>query len=175
MSHRFLTAGLLILAMIANAPVHALQSDRDQPIHIEADRVNIDERREVSHYIGNVKMTQGTMVIEADEVFVHLREGALEKVIIIGDPARFQQQTERSREPVKSRAKRIEYFADKQKLYLKEDAVVIQDGNRFTGDYIEYDTRASVVKADKKTDSDARVRAVIQPKPESQDQGNNTQ
>ena len=110
----------------------------------------------------------GTMVIDADEVFVHLQAGALDKVIIIGNPARFQQQTERSRDPVKSSAERIEYFADEQRLLLKNNAVVVQDGNRFTGDRIEYDTRASVVKANKTADSDARVRAVIQPKAASE-------
>lgn len=153
----------LLLSLVAATAI-ALPSDHDKPIHIEADRVNIDEKHGVSHYIGNVRMTQGTMAIAADEVFVHLEDGMLDKVIVIGEPARFQQQTERSGEPVKSRAERIEYYADKGKLLLKDNAVVIQDGNRFSGDHIEYDTRASVVKADKKADSDARVRAVIQPK-----------
>jgi lipopolysaccharide export system protein LptA len=160
---------VLVVSIVCHAPwVYALRSDRDQPIHIEADRVNIDDKREVSHYQGNVHMTQGTMKIDADEVFVHLRDGALHKVIIIGKPAHFQQQTERSGGPIKSQANRMEYFAGNEKLLLRDDAVVIQDGNRFTGDYIEYDTRASVVKANKEQDSGARVHAIIQPKTETE-------
>ncbi len=145
---------------------YALLSDRDQPIEIEADRVEVNEKKEISHYQGNVRMHQGTLKIMADEVFVYMQEGRLDKIIILGQPAEFEQQPENKQDIVKSRAEHMEYFANKELLILKRNANIVQGGNHFSGDFIEYDTLSSTVKANKEQNSDSRVHAVIQPKTE---------
>ena len=156
-----LLASLLLIT--GNSPCWALKSDREQPIDIRADRVEINEKEEISHYIGNVSLTQGTLNIQADKITVFLMNGKLSRIVITGNPATFQQQPEDNKEIVTSKARHMEYFASKEHLVLKDDAQVIQGSNRFHGDFIEYDTLNSTVKAKKSEGSDSRVHAIIQP------------
>lgn len=141
----------------------ALQSDREQPIKIDADQVEINEKTEISHYRGNVRLEQGSLKIHAQEMTVMLKNGELQKIIITGNPARFEQIPDNKQELVKSRAQHMEYFAKQQSLLLKNNAEVIQGANHFRGDQIEYDTLSSTVRARKGEGSDTRVHAIIQP------------
>ena len=118
----------------------ALRSDRQQPIDIKADRVEVDQKQQVSHYIGNVRLEQGSLKITADDVVVYLVDNKLHKIVITGNPARFEQQPENNREVVTSQANSMEYYAGKEQLLLKHNAEVNQGGNHFRGDFIEYDT-----------------------------------
>ena len=154
-----LSALLLVPAGVS----FALKSDRNQPIKIEADHVEINEQTQISHYRGNVLMQQGSLKIIADEVTVYLKAGVLHKVIILGNPAHFEQVPDNKKDLVKSRARHMEYFAAEQRLLLKQDAEVLQGPNQFRGDQIEYDTLTSTVRANKAEDSSSRVHAIIQP------------
>jgi len=160
-----LFTNLIILVLLSySEDSWALRRDRDQPINIKADRVEINEKTEISHYQGRVHLQQGTLNILADTVIVHLKAGKLTKIIIDGKPATFEQQPEDNKDIVKSKAQHMEYYAAKQRLILKNNAQVIQGANNFSGDFIEYDTLNSTVKANKNEDSDSRVHAIIQPK-----------
>jgi len=156
----------IILSALLLHPVsiaYALKSDRNQPIKIEADHVEINEKTEISHYRGNVLMEQGSLKIIADTVTVFLKDGVLYQVTILGNPAYFEQIPDDNKELVKSRAKHMEYFAREQRLMLKQDAEVVQGPNLFRGDQIEYDTLTSTVRANKDENSNSRVHAIIQP------------
>jgi len=159
-----LLLSLYLLAIIPVSQVSALNGDREQPIHIDADRMVAEEARGYSHYLGNVHITQGSLKIDADEVYIYLVDGALNKLIIIGSPAKLQQIPDNSTEVVYSRAKRMEYFTSTDRLLLMEDAEVWQGANRFAGEHIEYDTRNSRVSANSVGKESGRIRAVIVPK-----------
>ncbi|HEB54712.1 MAG TPA: lipopolysaccharide transport periplasmic protein LptA [Gammaproteobacteria bacterium] len=152
---------LLLLLLIPVTTVYALEGDRQQPIHIDADRMVAEEPKGYSHYLGNVHITQGSLKIDADEVYIYLVDGLLNKLIIIGRPAKLQQIPDNSPEIVYSRAQRMEYFARTDRLLLMKDAEVWQGGNRFSGEHIEYDTRNSRVSANSEGKESGRVRAVI--------------
>lgn len=154
----------LLLVLIPASPVYALSGDRKQPIHIDADRMIAEESKGYSHYFGNVHITQGSLKIDADEVYIYLVDGLLNKLIIIGTPAKLQQIPDNSTEVVYSRARRMEYFANTDRLILMKDAEVWQGGNHFSGEHIEYDTRNSRVSANSEGKESGRVRAVIVPK-----------
>jgi lipopolysaccharide export system protein LptA len=64
----------------------------------------------------------------------------------------------------------MEYYADKQKIYLIGDGHIWQNGDEFTGNYIEYDIAKNVVSANSKpvtvdgeTQKKGRVHIIIQP------------
>ncbi len=152
---------LLLLALTPVSPVYALSGDRQQPIHIDADRMIAEQPKGYSHYIGNVHITQGSLKIDADEVYVYLVDGLLNKLIIIGSPAKLQQLPDNSTEIVYSRARRMEYYASTDRLLLMKDAEVWQGGNHFSGEHIEYDTRNSRISANSEGKKSGRVRAVI--------------
>ena len=155
---------LLCLVWPLPATLLAKPDDQTQPIRLQADRVEIDEKKSTSLYLGHVQMEQGTLKIKADEVLVMMKEGRVDKIIIKGKPATFEQQPAKQPDIVYSKADYMEYFADNQRLILKTNAEVTQGQNLFRGDHIEYDTRNSLVKAHKDPNSDGRVTAIIQPK-----------
>jgi len=154
---------LLFSASAGLSSAWALRSDRNQPIDIRADRVEVDQRKQTSHYLGHVRLQQGSLKIDADDVMVYMQNGKLHKIVISGNPARFQQQPEGSKTVVTSQAQNMEYYAGEQRLLLKHNAEVNQGGNQFHGDFIEYDTRTSTVKANTDENSQSRVHAIIQP------------
>ena len=68
----------IVLACCWSAPaVYAAPLGDDaanEPIHIEADRMESDQRKESVLFAGNVEATQGDLVIRADQMTVHYRK-----------------------------------------------------------------------------------------------------
>ena len=118
-SLKTLSLGLLLLS----SACWGLESDRQQPIHIQADRITVHEKGGVSYYEGNVQFTQGSLQIHGDEIIVHLQEDVLQKIIVTGTPATLQQQPESDQELVHSRASRMEYDAMQQIVTLVVESV----------------------------------------------------
>lgn len=166
-ARRWRGAGLLGLLGLLATTGQALESDRSQPIHIKADQISVNEKQGFSRYRGNVKLKQGSLQVAADEISVYLKGERLDKIVILGDPATLQQRAAGSGEEIRSRARRMEYHAAANRLYLYDGAEVIQGPNRFAGDYIEYDTRSSTVSARKGEASGSRVEITITPEEQS--------
>ena len=144
-------------------PAWALSADRDQPIFIEADAVDIDERAGVSTYTGDVSLVQGSTRIEADMVKVFTTDRQLNKVTARGAPAHYRQLPSETEEEVEARAESILYTVATGLLVLSGNAELSQAGSRFEGARIEYDTRRDVVRASGAERGEERVRVVIQP------------
>lgn len=167
-----LSLNSLCLGLLLASPVcWSLESDRQQPIHIQADRITVHEKQGVSYYKGNVKFTQGSLRVEGDEITVHLKGDVLQKVIVKGNPATMRQQPEPDKDLVHSKASRMEYDAEQQIVILIDNAQVQQGPNSFAGNYIEYDTRNSMVSARKGETEDSRVHVIISPPDKQEEQG----
>ena len=154
---------LVTCLMLLSQSSWGLESDRDQPIHIKADQITVNEKQGVSFYQGNVQFTQGSLRVNGDDVTVFLHDDVLSKVIVIGNPATLVQQPDHRQNPINAKAIRMEYDAKKEIVYLIENAEVQQGPNSFAGNYIEYDTRYSVVSARKGETDDSRVHVIINP------------
>ena len=160
--HARALAALLLAA--ASGPAAALESDKDQPLDLEADSAEIDEAKGVSVYSGKVVAIQGSMRLEADRLLIFHTGSKAERIEAEGKPARFQQLTEDSPEPVKARGLRMEYKLDSEELILIGDAVVIQGKDTFQSDRITYDRVKSVVKGGAAAQGKERVRIRVDPK-----------
>lgn len=139
----------------------ALDSDQDQPIYLEADDVQIDDRTGVSVYTGNVIFDQGTMHLTADKLTIIKEGGETDEIIAEGNPARFQQQTGADKGLAKGRAKRMEYKVRSDLVYLIDDAEITQDGDAFKNDRITYNRTTKVVRAGTSQQGKQRVRITI--------------
>ena len=62
----FLTVSMLIWTPSGIAEL----ADRDKPINLEADKVTVDDARHISTFIGNVRLSQGSLLILGDEIVV---------------------------------------------------------------------------------------------------------
>jgi lipopolysaccharide export system protein LptA len=159
-------AGLVLAGAALGPPAaHALSSDREQPIHIEADRVEIDDVKHVSVYRGSVHYSQGTLQLEADAVTIYYdAERKFQRLQAEGQPARFRQRPDGQAEDMRGEAARIEYVAAPEALTLKQQAHVWNQGDEFSGDIITYDITGNHVVARRSGTEGGRVQVIIQPR-----------
>lgn len=164
-----LAAGLLSSAQAAN-------TDRQQPVNIEADRMTVDDRNKVHVFDGNVILTQGSLVIRGDKLVVTQDASGFQKGVATASGSRlatFRQKRQASSEFVNGEAERIEYDSRTEKARLFNRARVLSGGDEVRGHFIEYDAiteRYVAINAPGSgaaPGSDRRVRAVIQPKSDS--------
>jgi len=162
--------GALILVAAAIAwPALAERADRDKPVHLEADRITVDEAKNTQIFEGNVQLTQGTLVIQAARLVVTQdAEGFQKGVAYAGQDglARFRQKREGRDEYVTGEAERIEYDGKTDKAELFNRAHVTSGLDDVRGPYISYDgmTENYTVTNMPGATQAQRVHAVIQPK-----------
>ena len=164
-------AGAMLVALMAGAaPARALPEDRDQPIFIQSDRAERDERKGTTLYTGDVEIDQGSMHISADRVTVRDADEQVNEIVATGNPAKMRQKPAPDREPVYARARTIQYDVAEEILTLVEDASVTQEGTTVTEDRIEYFVKGQRVKATGggATPGKDRVKVVIPPRRSTQ-------
>ena len=157
--------GLLLLFMLLCLPLtgFALSTDKNQPINIEADKLDIDDSQHISIYQGNVKMKQGSLHIEADKIIFHFTDNNdLQKLEIEGSPATLTQLNDKN-EPVSGRARNIIYTENQLLLKLMGDARFQSEADTIDGEWITINTNTDALKAGSKK-GENRVRMIIQPK-----------
>ena len=155
---------VLLLGMFMPLCAVALSTDKQQPIHIEADSVVIDDAHGSAVYRGNVHYSQGSTHLEADEVTVYSADHQkVDKVVADGNPAKFRQRPDNQDVDMRGQADHIEYFAASERVILEKDAHLWQGKNEFSGSRIEYDTAKQTVKALNSGEEQGRVQVVIQP------------
>lgn len=152
---------LAIAASLLSGVAHGLSGDRDQPIHIQADRVELDERNKVSTYQGNVVLTQGSIRLQAEQLVVHRDGEGVGQIVADGDPAEFRQRPDDGAEIV-GQAQQLRYTASDSRVQLIGDARLTQGEDLFAGPRIVYDTERSLVRAGSES-GEGRVRAIINP------------
>jgi lipopolysaccharide export system protein LptA len=158
---------ILLLCLLVSSSAQALSSDREQPLTLEADSASIDEGSGVSLYEGNVIVTQGSLKLWADRLWIHRRDGKTEKLISEGAPTRFRQLTDDQQE-VKGRALRAEFYVDRDELLLYDEAVLEQGADQFRSDRIVYNRATAQVRAGASAKGKQRVRVIIEPRTESE-------
>jgi len=158
-STRLLLSGLLaVLPAIAGA----LPEDADQPIHIRADTVEYDQTGNRVVYRGSVQVDQGTLRVTAETMTIDLQDGKkVVRITAVDTPAHYQQQIEEGDAPVRAQALTIIYHTQDERVDLKGEASLEQEGSLLTGDLIVYDIVAGRVDAEARRDEP--VRMVLQP------------
>lgn len=147
------------LLLVISTGAHALSSDKDQPIELAADSVDIDEAHGTSVYKGDVDLRQGSMRLQADTVTVQQQSRKPNRVIAVGK-VRFQQDSGKG--PIKAKAQKAEYEVDSEVLELTGNARLTQAGDTMSSDRIVYDRVKHKVKAGAAAKGRQRVRITIQ-------------
>jgi lipopolysaccharide export system protein LptA len=162
---RFSNGAVLLVGLIMPLSAMALSSDKQQPIHIEADSVVIDDNQGTAVYQGNVRYSQGSTHLHADRVTLYsVDRQKVDKVVATGDPATFRQRPDNQDQDMRGEAAHIEYFAADERVILEQDAHLWQGKNEFSGSRIEYDTAKQMVKALTSGEEAGRVEVIIQPR-----------
>ena len=160
----------VLLALAATAG--AEKADRDKPVHLEADRVTIDDVKKTAMFEGKVMLTQGTLQIRGDRMEVRQDKDGFKLGITWGSPVYFRQKREGVDEHIEGWAERMEYDSQAQTMQMFDRAQLKRGQDEVQGNYISYDGRTEFfqvtgggIKAAVPGNPEGRVRAVIQPKP----------
>ena len=161
----FLIACAIALMALTAA---AEQADRDQPIQVEADRMEYDDARKVNTFSGRVQLTQGTIRIRADRLVVRQDAEGNSFGLAEGRPARFRQKREGVDEFIEGEGQTIDYNGKTEVVTLTGQASLRRlQGAKLTdevhGTRIVYQGRSEFYTVESGPVGE-RVRVVIQPK-----------
>lgn len=154
-----------LIALLSTSNIAmARQSDRSQPINVNADSSEFDEKAGVQSLQGNVQITQGTLQINADFIAITLENNALSKIEGRGSPIRFEQENEAG-ELMQGQAREIIYNAVDGTLILVGDASLSQPRQSLTSERITFNGQTQKVSADggERSSGGGRVSIQIQP------------
>jgi len=159
-------ATLLMMFLLPVSAV-ALTGDRDQPIKMEADKLDIDETLHISIYQGHVDMQQGSLHIKADKIILHFdQQNDLQWLEISGKPATFSQLNDQQQN-VTGSALNIHYHDRDSTMKLMGNAHFQNHKDSIESETITVNTETNALQAGDHS-GQGRVRMLIQPrKPES--------
>lgn len=152
-----------LLLICHTGPVHAEKADRNKPIHIESDRVSVDDAKHISTFEGKVEFTQGTLQLNAEKVVVSEDAAGNKLCVATGQLASFRQKREDTEEYVEGFGERIEYDTRSGTVDFYEHARVKREQDEVRGDHITYSTKTEIFRVSGQPET-GRVRATIQPK-----------
>ena len=154
---------LLLLLMLVPLQSHALESDRDQPIEVEADRLEMREQENISIYEGNVRLVQGSLNISSDRLVIHFNENNdLTLMEMTGKPARFRQLDNEQQEML-GIGEQIDYIESESLLKLRGNASFQQASDLIKSELILINTQTNGIQAGS-AQSEDRVKMVIKPR-----------
>lgn len=140
---------------------HATVDDLIQEVHIDASSNFVDIKNKRVIYTGPVKVTQGSIKIQADKLSASQGDG--ETILIAtGKPATYSQLLNNN-QPATASAQEIHYNISKKVLTLSGDAKIEQDGSKFSAPKIIYDIQLQQMHAGGIKHPEDRVHTVIKP------------
>ena len=173
-----------LLCALHLAPfAQAAQTDRNQPIHIEADAMRYDDVHQTSVFTGNVVVTKGSLVLRAATVDVRQAPDGYQYATAVAAPgqlATFQRQLDvapgQPAQTLDGAAQRIEYDGKTDVVTLRGQAILSRliDGrlmDRSQGNVIAYNQITDVFTVEggaqgaTATNPGGRVRVMLTPQP----------
>lgn len=151
--------------MWAVPSAYALKSDSKQPILVEADQAQLDQKNQSTTFSGNVIVKQGSVHIQAGSVNVVKNSQGQQFLKAQGKPVRFSQTLDDQKGVVQGQANQVSYSSVDHVLHLVGNAKVTRGGDRAEGASITYNTQTEVytVNGNKTGKNGRRVNIVIQP------------
>ena len=128
---------VIVLLFLSSHSV-ALESDRKQPLEINADATEGTLGDGKAVLSGNVEIRQGSMLVQADVAEVEKVEGRVRSVVLTGKPVHLEQEIEEEG-LVQADALRIEYEVATGIITLTGDAAVVHPQYQVSGQELKYD------------------------------------
>jgi lipopolysaccharide export system protein LptA len=128
----------LAVSLFATVAI-AAESDFNKPIKVDSKSQFVDGKNKTSLFKDDVRITQGSLVINADEVEVIASEGDGREIFVArGKPASYSQKLEDGA-PVTAKANEIRYEVVNRTISLQGNAELQQDTSKVQGDKITFD------------------------------------
>ena len=166
-----LPAGFILLFLYSSLCAEVSQ----EKIFINADHMQLNIESGYSVYSGQVKISQGELVLTGDKVTVQQGKNEIERITVVGTPARYNHVTEKG-ETIEAESESMVYTASQNKLVMTKNASLKQPDHQVSSNRIIYDTLKKIVIAGDITppsddsDPDEKERVNITLTPKKQDQ-----
>jgi lipopolysaccharide export system protein LptA len=167
----------LLLACTLSLSVLADKADRDQPMHIEADRMRHDEARLLTEFTGRVLATKGTLVLRAARMEVQQDAQGRQVAKLWAAPQErvfFRQKREGLNEFTEGEAETLVYDTQADVITLSQRAELrvlrgASVADQLQGHTIVFNNRTEVMTVDGQapenaTSGEHRVRATLTPR-----------
>ncbi|WP_081759010.1 lipopolysaccharide transport periplasmic protein LptA [Thioalkalivibrio sp. HK1] len=131
----------------------ALSTDSNEPITIEANRAERDNRERMMVYEGDVIIEQGTLRILGERVVVHFdANDRTTRMIATGTPAHIRQLPEGADTYREAWANEVEYRIGEEQVVLTGQARYEEGGDQVRAERLVYDVQNSSFRAFGNTD-----------------------
>lgn len=122
--------------------------DHEQPIHIKADRIEINQKKSTTLYIGRVSFTQGGLRISAARAEASYKGDKIDTVIASGKPVTLYQKSETPGQDLRASALRLEYHALDNKADMSGEVRLQQGTNVVLCNTLHYDLAEGTLSAE---------------------------
>jgi lipopolysaccharide export system protein LptA len=158
------TLKLILFALfgIAFSSAQALQTDRQQPLEVNADSTDGMLGDGITTLSGHVEIKQGTLLITADHAEVDKTDGKVRQITLSGNTASLQQEIE-DQGLVKAWAKTIEYKVGTGMVILTGAAEVKHPQYEVSGEQLRYDLNLQHFEGNGSQDGNGRVHIRLDP------------
>jgi lipopolysaccharide export system protein LptA len=150
-----------ILLLTVPGPLLALETDRQQPLEVNADSTEGSLGDGIATLKGNVEIRQGTMLIQSDIAEVEKVDGRVRKFELNGNPVHLQQEIEEEG-LVTAEAKKVVYMVATGIVTLTGEADVIHPQYHISGEVLEYDMNTQHFQGSG-GDGNGRIRIRLEP------------
>ncbi len=137
---------LSLLCVALALPAWALESDRQQPMQIKSDRFETGMDDNTTVLTGNVRITQGSLVVTAARADVTQDKGEVSRALLTGKPATLVQRIEGGGE-MNARAQTIDYKLTEETVELRGDVVLERPQGTLRSERVTYSVKTGRLAA----------------------------
>lgn len=152
----------VLLCVTALSSAQALESDRQQPLEVNAQGTQGSLGDGATVLKGRVKIRQGSLLILADEAEVFKTEGKVARITFTGNPATLEQEIEEQGK-VNAQANRITYQVSAGTVELAGNADVNHPQYMISGDVLTYDLDTQHFEGTGSDSDDGRISIRLEP------------
>ena len=169
--------GALLLGFLITPSAHAEKADQDKPVILEAEKVSVNDVKQIYDLNGQVLLIKGSIIVTGEDGHIEVDPQGYEFVDVVGTPeavASFRQRREGlADEFMQGRGKQVTYDAKTEFLTLTGDAslkrlLTMQMLDQLKGWKIEYDDVKQYYQVtppkDAKPDDLPLARAILSPR-----------
>lgn len=143
-NQNLLTVLLTVCLLVCTPFTYAAEPIEKIIIIADHMQMNIDSGRSI--YSGNVKISQGELVLTGNKVVLETLDQDVESMTVTGKPAHYNHVTKEG-ESIKAQSEMMVYTASKNKLVMTINAHLVQPDHKLSSQKIVYDTEKRVVIA----------------------------
>jgi lipopolysaccharide export system protein LptA len=151
-----------LLLLAASLPALALESDRQQPMQIKSDQFEAGMSTNTTVLTGNVRITQGSLVVNAARADITQEKGDVSRALLTGAPATLKQTMTDGGE-LNASARTIDYKLADEMVELSGNVILDRPQGTLRSEKVSYSVKTGRLAAGEGVSGG--VQLTIPPKP----------